>query len=438
MEKTLILLAGYPATGKTDLAERIKARHTGDSFAKVELDDVKEEFWDTYGFDNAEEKAAVDARALQEWFRRIEETMKTGVQIMAGYPFSKKQKGTLAELSEKYGYRVLTIRLVGDFKVIAKRYRARDLKPTRHLAHIVTHYHKGDVLEDRSTGDDLVDLDTLIERVETRGYGTFELGHTIEVDATNVDAIDYPALLDRIDAYLDDPESVRALADRAGAELTDRDLCSRIDYTLLKPTSTWDQISAVCAEALEYGCASACIPPSYIKRAHEAYPELTLTTVIAFPLGYMTSAAKAAEAADAVANGASEVDMVIDQGMVKARDYDAIEADIRAVREAVPAATLKVIVETCYLAQETKEPICRAVEAAGADFIKTSTGFGTAGAQVEDVALFARVLDGRVKVKASGGVRTREDLARMAAAGADRIGASASPAKVFGPSVIEK
>ena len=146
----------------------------------------------------------------------------------------------------------------------------------------------------------------------------------------------------------------------------------------------------------------------------------------------MTSAAKAAEAADAYANGASEIDMVIDQGMVKARDYQAIEDDIRAVREAVPNATLKVIVETCYLAQETKKPICHAVEAAGADFIKTSTGFGTAGAQVEDVYLFARELGGRVKVKASGGVRTKEDLALMSGAGADRIGASASPRKLFG------
>lgn len=432
MEKTLILLAGYPATGKTDLAERIKARHMGDSFAKVELDDVKEEFWDTYGFNNAEEKADVDARALQEWFHRLDETMATGVQVIAGYPFSNKQKGTLAELSEKHGYRVLTIRLVGDFSVIAKRYRARDLKPTRHLGHIVTCYHKGDVLEDRSTGDDLVDLDTLIERVETRGYGTFELGHTIEVDATNVDAIDYPALLKSVDEYLDDPDSVAAVCAREGEKYTDAELAATMDYTLLKPTSTWAQISDVCADALEGGCASACIPPSFIARARKAFPELRLTTVIGFPLGYMTSAAKAAEAADAVANGADEVDMVIDQGMVKERDYEAIEADIRAVREAVPNAVLKVIVETCYLAQETKEPICGCVERAGADFIKTSTGFGTSGAQIEDVALFKRVLGDRVKIKAAGGIRTREDLAAFVAAGAERIGCSASPQKLFG------
>lgn len=432
MEKTLILLAGPPATGKTDLADRIKARHTSESFLSVSLDDVKEEYWDTYGFNNAEEKAQVDANALQEWFRRLDAAMANGPQIMCDYPFSAKQHDRLAELADKHGYRVLTIRLVADPVMISKRYRARDLKPTRHLAHIVTHYHKGDVLEDRSKGDDLVDLDILVDRIKNRGYDTFELGYTIELDVTNVDTVDYPGFLAKVDEYLDDPSSVAAIAAKAGAELADEDLCSRIDYTLLKPTATWDQIDAICAEAFEYGCASACIPPSYIARAHKAYPDLALTTVIAFPLGYMTSAAKAAEAADAYANGASEIDMVIDQGMVKARDYQAIEDDIRAVREAVPNATLKVIVETCYLAQETKKPICHAVEAAGADFIKTSTGFGTAGAQVEDVYLFAQELGGRVKVKASGGVRTKEDLALMSGAGADRIGASASPRKLFG------
>lgn len=424
MEKTLILLAGYPATGKSDLAERIISRHVASNFENVSIDAVKEEYWDTYGFDNADEKAAVNACALEEYFRRMDATMASGAQIMSDYPFSDKQKSTLAELAEKNGYRVLTIRLVGDPAVIIARSRRRDLGQGRHLGHVVTHYHKGDVLEDRTQGGDLVDLPTLIERCETRGYGRFELGHTIEVDATDVDKIDYPALLDKIDAFLNDPDSVAAQAHRAGRELSDAELATTVDYTLLKPTCTWNQISTVCADALDAGCASACIPPSFVARAHAAYPELTITTVIGFPLGYMTSTAKAAEAADAVANGAAEIDMVIDQGMVKARDYAAIEADIRAVRETVPTAVLKVIVETCYLAQETKVPICGCVERAGADFIKTSTGFGTSGAQIEDVALFARTLEGRVKVKAAGGIRTRDDLAAFVAAGADRIGCS--------------
>ena len=205
MEKTLILLAGPPATGKTDLADRIKARHTSENFLSVSLDDVKEEYWDTYGFNNAEEKAQVDASALQEWFRRLDAAMADGPQIMCDYPFSAKQHDRLAELADKHGSRVLTIRLVADPVMISKRYRARDLKPTRHLAHIVTHYHKGDVLEDRSKGDDLVDLDTLVDRIKKRGYDTFELGHTIELDVTNVDTVDYPGFLAKVDEYLDDP-----------------------------------------------------------------------------------------------------------------------------------------------------------------------------------------------------------------------------------------
>lgn len=432
MDKTLILLAGYPATGKSDLAARIIARHVGSNFANVSIDEVKEEFWDTYGFNNSQEKDEVNARALEEYFVRMDKTMATDAQIMSDYPFSAKQHDRLAELAEKNGYRVLTIRLVGDPAVIIARSQRRDLGQGRHLGHVVTSYHKGDVLKDRSKGSDLVDLTTLIERCESRGYGAFELGHTIEVDATDVDKIDYPALLAQIDEFLDDPDSVAAQARAAGRALGDSELAATMDYTLLKPTCAWGQVSAVCADALAGGCASACIPPSYVARARAAYPELRITTVIGFPLGYATGAAKAAEAADAVANGADEIDMVIDQGMVKARDYAAIEADIRAVREAVPAAVLKVIVETCYLAQETKEPICGCVERAGADFIKTSTGFGTAGAQIEDVALFARALGGRVKVKAAGGIRTREDLAAFVAAGADRIGCSASPQKLFG------
>lgn len=432
MEKTLILLAGYPATGKSDLAARIIARHTASDFRSLSIDDVKEEFWDAFGFNNAQEKDEINARALEEYFERMDKLMGTGAQIMSDYPFSAKQHDKLAELAEKNDYRVLTIRLVGDPTVIIARSQKRDLGQGRHLGHVVTCYHKGDVLEDRSQGGDLVDLATLVERCESRGYGTFELGHTIEVDATDVDAIDYPALLNKIDEYLDDPESVAAQAGAAGKKLGNDELAATMDYTLLKPTSTWEQISSVCTDALAGGCASACIPPAYVARARAAFPELRITTVIGFPLGYMTSAAKAAEAADAVANGADEIDMVIDQGMVKARDYAAIEADIRRVREAVPTATLKVIVETCYLAQETKVPICGCVERAGADFIKTSTGFGAAGAQIEDVALFARELGGRVKVKAAGGIRAREDLAAFVAAGADRIGCSASPQKLFG------
>ena len=136
MEKTLILLAGYPATGKSDLAERIISRHVASNFENVSIDAVKEEYWDTYGFDNADEKAAVNACALEEYFRRMDATMASGAQIMSDYPFSDKQKSTLAELAEKNGYRVLTIRLVGDPAVIIARSRRRDLGQGRHLGHL--------------------------------------------------------------------------------------------------------------------------------------------------------------------------------------------------------------------------------------------------------------------------------------------------------------
>lgn len=431
MQKTLILLAGYPATGKSDLAGRIQSRHP-EGFVNVSIDDIKEQFWDTYGFNNEEEKLKVNADALQEYFNRVDKQMQAGVQIMSDYPFSDKQKEPLAKLAEKNGYRILTVRLVGDCSIIIARSQARDLSQGRHLGHVVSCYHKGDVLEDRSQGDDLVDLDLLIERCVTKGYGTFELGHTIEVDATILENIDYPKLLAEIDAFLDDPDSIANQAAKAGEKFSDDELVSRIDYTLLKPYSTWEQIKAVCAEAAEGGCASACIPPSFVKQAASAFPELPICTVIGFPLGYSTSAAKAQEAADAVANGAAEIDMVINQGMVRERDFDGLEADIRAVRDAIPNSVLKVIVETCYLPQETKEEVCKRVIAAGADYIKTSTGFGSAGAQLEDVALFARVADGRIKVKAAGGIRDRAALAAFAGAGADRVGCSAKLSKLFG------
>ncbi len=202
-------------------------------------------------------------------------------------------------------------------------------------------------------------------------------------------------------------------------------LFSKVDHTLLKPTATTEQVLALCKEAVTYHTASVCIPPRFIKAAKEAYGDaLTVCTVIGFPLGYQTTAAKAAETADAVAAGADEIDMVIALGDVKEGRFDDVTAEIAAVKAACNGKLLKVIIETCYLTEEEKKALCRCVSDAGAEYIKTSTGFGTGGATLEDIALFKAHIDPHVKIKAAGGVRTREAMEAFVAAGCDRIGTS--------------
>lgn len=433
MKKTLILLAGYPATGKSDLTDRIICRHPGEDFAVTTPDEVKEQVWDEVGFDDAEDKARVELKVWEIYYGNLEQFFAAGRPVISDYPFSDKQKSTLDALTQKYGYQVVTVRLVGDPRVIYARSLKRDLSPRRHLGHLMNHYHKGDVLEDRSQAEGLVTLEIFLDRCKNKGYDRFCLGNLVEVDATDVSAIDYPPLLDKIDEFLTGETPAERMTRLAGeSDLADDELAARIDYTLLKPTATWPAVKALCEEACAGGVASVCVPPSFVARVHKAYPELPVCTVIGFPLGYATSEAKAAEAADAVAKGASEVDMVVNLGDVKARDFDAVTADIRAVREAVPDAVLKVIVETCYLAQEEKPELCRCVSEAGADFIKTSTGFGTSGAQIEDIWLFREHLDPRVKIKAAGGIRNHDALKAFAAAGCDRIGCSTKLDKLFG------
>ena len=200
-----------------------------------------------------------------------------------------------------------------------------------------------------------------------------------------------------------------------------------IDNTLLKPTATWDQIEALCRETVDCGMASACIPPTFVKRAHERFGDaLTVCTVIGFPLGYNTAAVKVFEAQQALAQGAKEVDMVVNLGDVKAGGYAAITDEIASIKKAVGDTTLKVIVETCALTGDEKIALCRCVTEGGADFIKTSTGFGSAGAQLEDIALFRKHIGPHVKIKAAGGIRTREAMEKFLAAGCERIGSSAA------------
>lgn len=204
------------------------------------------------------------------------------------------------------------------------------------------------------------------------------------------------------------------------------EILAHIDHTLLKATSSWEEIKVICEEALAYHTASVCIPPSYVGRVHQTYPELNVCTVIGFPLGYNPTAAKVAEVNEVVAAGASEVDMVINLGDVKNGNFDMVTAEIRALKEAAGSRILKVIVETCYLTEEEKVKVCGCVTEGGADFIKTSTGFGTAGAKIEDIRLFKQNIGPNVKIKAAGGVKTIADLEMFLSEGCERIGTSSA------------
>ena len=206
-----------------------------------------------------------------------------------------------------------------------------------------------------------------------------------------------------------------------------KEMLQYIDHTLLKPVCTWDEIETLCKESLSYHTASVCIPPSYVKRAREAFgPELPICTVIGFPLGYNPAEAKVCEARTVLRDGADELDMVINLGDVKNRDFEKVYEEIRALRETAGSRILKVIVETCYLTRDEKIRLCEIVTKAGADYIKTSTGFGTAGATMEDILLFKEHIGSSVKIKAAGGIRTREDLEAFIQAGCSRIGTSSA------------
>ena len=204
-----------------------------------------------------------------------------------------------------------------------------------------------------------------------------------------------------------------------------REILWHVDHTLLAPTATEADILRTCDEGLFYHTASVCIPPAFVKAAADYVGDrLKICTVIGFPNGYATTAAKCFEAADAVKNGAAEIDMVIPLGAVKAGDFDAVLADIRAVRAACDGQVLKVIVETCVLTEEEKVRLCDVVSASGADYIKTSTGFAGGGATAEDVALFAAHVAPHLKIKAAGGIASLADAERFLALGADRLGTS--------------
>ena len=204
-----------------------------------------------------------------------------------------------------------------------------------------------------------------------------------------------------------------------------KEILSIVDHTLLAQTATWDEIKIILDDAMKYETASACIPASYVKQAADYVAgKLPICTVIGFPNGYSTTAVKVAETADAVANGAQEIDMVINIGWVKDKRYEDVLVEIKAIKEACQGKLLKVIIETCLLTEEEKIKMCEIVTASGAEYIKTSTGFSTSGATFDDVALMKKYVGPEVKIKAAGGITSFDDAKRFIELGADRLGTS--------------
>lgn len=202
------------------------------------------------------------------------------------------------------------------------------------------------------------------------------------------------------------------------------EILSKTDHTLLAPQATWEEVEALCKEALAYHTASVCISPCYVLPAKKAFPDLTVCTVIGFPSGAHTTACKVMETKDAIANGADEVDMVINVGFVKDGRFDAVLDEIRQVKAAAGSRILKVIIETCLLTEDEKIRLCDIVSRSGADFIKTSTGFSKGGATPEDIRLMRKHCAPGLKIKAAGGISTLADAEEFLKLGADRLGSS--------------
>ncbi len=204
-----------------------------------------------------------------------------------------------------------------------------------------------------------------------------------------------------------------------------KEILCHVDHTLLKQESTWEQIKAICDDGIKFNTASVCIPPSYVKECAEyCGDKLSICTVIGFPNGYNTTACKVFETVDAVKNGADEIDMVINIGWLKDKRCDLILNEIKEIKEACNGRILKVIIETCMLTDEEKKEMCRIVTEAGADFIKTSTGFSTGGATFDDIKLFSDNIGEGVKMKAAGGIASLDDAEKFLSLGAERLGTS--------------
>jgi deoxyribose-phosphate aldolase len=216
--------------------------------------------------------------------------------------------------------------------------------------------------------------------------------------------------------------------------MTNEEILSHIDHTLLKAAAAWPEIEKLCGEALMYKTASVCIPPCYVERAYRRFGGLTVGTVIGFPLGYHSPAVKLREAEEVLSRGAGEIDMVINLTDVKNGSFEQVEEEIRALKKAAGSRVLKVILETCYLTEEEKIRLCGITGSAGADYVKTSTGFGSAGAAAADIELFKKHIPPGLRIKAAGGIKTREALESFLSLGCDRIGTSSAVALLAGAS----
>lgn len=204
-----------------------------------------------------------------------------------------------------------------------------------------------------------------------------------------------------------------------------KEILKKVDHTLLNQTATWEEIRQICDDGIKYNTASVCIPPSFVKKVAEYVAgKVRICTVIGFPNGYQTKGVKEFETREALRNGADEIDMVINIGDVKERNYEKVKEEIKSIKNICNDHILKVIIETCLLTQEEKITMCRIVSESGADYIKTSTGFSTAGATFEDIKLFKDHVDDHVKIKAAGGIGSFQDAEKFIALGSDRLGTS--------------
>lgn len=213
--------------------------------------------------------------------------------------------------------------------------------------------------------------------------------------------------------------------------MDNREIFAHVDHTLLRPDAAWQDIELLCEQAAMYGAASVCVPPAYVSRIRQAYGGLPISTVVGFPFGYNTIGTKVFEARQAIDVGATEIDMMINLGDVRNKAFHRVMAEISAVKKAIERHKLKVILETCYLSEKEKIELCNILNASAVDYVKTSTGYGAAGATLDDVALFREHLNDKIKIKASGGIRTREAMLEYLKAGADRIGTSTAMAALF-------
>ncbi|ERI06396.1 deoxyribose-phosphate aldolase [Atopobium sp. oral taxon 810 str. F0209] len=435
MTNAIVILAGYPATGKSTFTKALLKRHP--EFILMTPDMIKERMWEDIGFDNAQQKDELERSVWVEYYNEIERIMRQGQRIVTDYPFSEKQYANLKSLVKKFEYGSVTIRFIGDLHVIYERLRQRDALRHRHLAHIVSHYRKGTTLENPSEADQFVDFELLKWRVTSKHYGEFCLGDLIEIDATDIASINPNDIVDKLDEKLKNlqPMGTNCVATEADKVYWDsapalteeeRKVLALCDHTVLNQRATWNDVKTVLDDAIHFGCASACIPPYFVYQGHK-YVEgrLKITTVVGFPNGNVDTITKVNEARHAIDDGADEIDMVVNLGLVASGDFDSVLDEIRGVRSVVSGGRiLKVIIETCLLSDWEKVQLCELVTQAKADFIKTSTGFSMDGATVTDVGLLHTHAGERVAVKASGGIHSIEEAQALIEAGATRLGAS--------------